>query len=49
MVNADDLLKALVAAWEALPGGYQPRKEIERWLAESMKPAIDNARMYLGE
>lgn len=37
--------KEVVAAWEALKGGrnYSGR-EIEQWLADYMKPAIDKLR-----
>lgn len=39
----------VVNAWEALPGGrrYTPW-EIEQWMSEKMKPAMDRARMALG-
>jgi hypothetical protein len=48
-VGADQsVLQALVAAWEALPGGYgyTPR-QIERWLVDDMSPAINAARAAL--
>lgn len=41
-------LSGIVSGWEALPGGrnYMPG-EIERWLKDNMKPAIDAARIEL--
>lgn len=43
-----DALTGVVIGWEALAGGrdYSPR-EIEQWLIEYMKPAIDKARAAL--
>ena len=43
--NLKTTLKNIVDAWEALPGGrnYSVR-EVERWLIDDMKPAIDAAR-----
>jgi hypothetical protein len=42
------VVKNLISAWEALPGGrnYGPG-EVERWLREHMKPAIDAARQVV--
>ena len=38
----------LIAAWEALPGGGQQSVwDVERWLANDMKPAIDKARAMI--
>jgi hypothetical protein len=38
-------LLRVVEAWEALPGGRNySALEIEDWLRDHMKPAIDNAR-----
>jgi len=44
-LDAEAKLKAIVDAWEVLPGGknYYIR-EIEEWLINDMKPAIDKAR-----
>jgi hypothetical protein len=42
-----EALQQLVKAWEALPtGNYSPR-QIQRWLSEHIKPAIDKARLVL--
>lgn len=45
-----EALKAIVEAWEKLPGGmsYTPRI-VGDWLIKDMKPAIDRARKALGE
>jgi hypothetical protein len=45
-----DALMGVVIEWEALAGGrdYSPR-EVEQWLIEHMKPAIDGARAALGD
>lgn len=42
-------LNDVIDAWEALPGGrdYRPR-EVAEWLAKTMAPAIDSARVTLG-
>lgn len=42
-------LDNLVNAWEYLPGGqnHSPR-DVERWLSNSMSPAINRARRILG-
>lgn len=43
-----DLLNEIVDAWEALAGGReQGVREVERWLANDMKPAIDRIRAHL--
>lgn len=38
----------LVTAWESLPGGtrYSP-KTVEKWLADKMSPAINQARVVI--
>ena len=43
-----EALRAVVAAWEALPGGrdYSIRI-VQDWLVKDMKPAIDAARAAL--
>lgn len=42
-------LDNLVEAWEALEGGTNhSTRTVERWLAEHMSPAINNAREVLG-
>lgn len=38
------LLDEVVTAWEALPGGEQSVRAVERWLASDMKPVIDKLR-----
>lgn len=38
------MVREIIAAWEALPGGQQSVRRVERWLAEDMKPVIDKAR-----
>jgi len=44
-INNRDVLKAFVAAWEALPAGEDyPIDLIQAWLDKHMKPAIDKAR-----
>lgn len=41
-------LHAIVDAWEALPGGRQvSNREVERWLADEMGPAINAIRGFL--
>jgi hypothetical protein len=37
--------KALISAWESLPGGreYSP-KQISNWLSDNMKPAVYGLR-----
>lgn len=37
-------LTKVIAAWEALPMGHYSAREIERWMHDHMKPAIDKAR-----
>ncbi|MFA6180470.1 MAG: hypothetical protein WC696_12730 [Candidatus Methylopumilus sp.] len=47
MSDSDKALKKIIKAWEALPeGNYTPR-QIERWLCDRMKPAIDAGRAAL--
>lgn len=42
-------LNDLIDAWEALRGGRQvSKRDVERWLQEDMKPAIDAGRAVLG-
>jgi len=40
-------LQAVVAAWENTKSGQTNRSEIQRWLIEDMKPAIDAARSVI--
>ena len=41
-------LKAVVAAWEALPGGRNySQRVVQDWLVDDMKPAIDAARVAI--
>lgn len=35
-------------AWQALPEGYHSPSAIDRWLRETMKPAVDRARSTTG-
>jgi len=48
MTTIVEALRELIAAWESLDGNrhYSSRK-VEEWLADMMKPAIDNARAAL--
>jgi len=47
--NTWDALDKVIEAWETLPGGvnHGPR-DIEKWLADHMSPAINNARKVMG-
>jgi hypothetical protein len=37
--------KALIAAWESLPGGKRySQNQIGNWLMDDMKPAVDGLR-----
>lgn len=40
-------LKAIVEAWEKLPGGTHPHEVVEQWLWNDMKPAIDRIRSII--
>lgn len=43
-----EVYKVVVDAWEALPGGRNySRQEIQDWLVQEMKPAIDLVREQL--
>ena len=42
-----NLLNDTVVAWEALPGGQQSVKVVEKWLAEKMSAAINRIRAAL--
>jgi hypothetical protein len=42
-----EALRNIVKAWEATKPGETTRSEIQRWLIEDMKPAIDEARAAL--
>ena len=48
-LTSEQALRAVVEAWESLPGGqwYSPQ-EVQDWLSSEMKPAIDGARRSLG-
>ncbi len=44
-----ELLNELVDAWESLEGDVRhTAKTVERWMMVKMKPAIDDARNFLG-
>jgi len=45
--DAVEALEGMVAAWEATKSGNTTVREIQRWLVEDMKPAIDKARAAL--
>lgn len=48
MRNATDFLNSIIDAWEALPGGGQVRnRDVEKWLADDMAPAINTIRGFL--
>jgi len=41
-------LHAVVDAWEVLPGGRQVQsRDVEKWLADNMAPAINSIRVFL--
>lgn len=42
-------LKNIIAAWDSLRTGDYSRDIIETWLADKMKPAIDQARHALDD
>lgn len=42
-----DALRNIIRAWEATKPGNTTAREIQRWLVEDMKPAIDAARSAL--
>lgn len=45
-----DILEKIITAWESLEGNKRySDKVLEEWLITQMKPAIDNARKYLGK
>ncbi|TPM39627.1 hypothetical protein [Mesorhizobium sp. B2-3-4] len=46
-MNVNDALQNVVRAWEATKSGETSVSEIQRWLVEDMKPAIDAARTAL--
>jgi hypothetical protein len=46
-ISSDDCLRRVIAAWEATKPGDTTVREIQRWLIEDMKPAIDEARELL--
>jgi hypothetical protein len=43
----EDALSKIIDAWENTKPGKTSTDEIQRWLIEDMKPAIDNARKIL--
>jgi hypothetical protein len=44
------VIRKLVAAWEALPGGRNyDKRVVQEWLIDDMKPAIDAARFALSD
>jgi hypothetical protein len=42
------VLNAVIAAWMQLEEGPRSIRDVQRWLTERMKPAIDDARVLLG-
>lgn len=42
------VLNEVIDAWEALPAGLRRVTEVQEWLRDSMAPAINAARQYLG-
>lgn len=47
-MTSKEALENVVKAWESLPGNkYYTREDIQNWLVEQMKPAIDAAREAL--
>jgi hypothetical protein len=47
-MNALNILRKVVKAWEALPGNQSySRIVVQSWLIKDMKPAIDKARAAL--
>lgn len=42
-----EAIKNIVKAWESTKSGNTSVKEIQRWLVEDMKPAIDLARKVI--
>lgn len=47
--GTEDALNNLIDAWESLPGGrHYSKKDIQKWLMNQMKPAVDKARKSLG-
>lgn len=49
MTEPTQALRDLISAWESLPPGRYRGGEIQRWLSDHMKPAIDKARLVVGE
>lgn len=46
----EDLLRDVLTAWESLPGGRtQSVRDVERWLASEMAPAMQRVRDALSE
>ena len=48
-MTAHEALVLLVAAWESLPEGYHRPGQVQVWLVDEMKPAIDRARSVLAD
>ena len=49
MQECVEALKEYVQAWEALPGGFHSKEQMQVWLVERMKPAVDGARSALAK
>ena len=49
LTEHEQIIMQVIEAWEALPGGYHSPKEVERWMHNYMKPAIDAARKAMGQ
>lgn len=47
MSGVREALEGLITAWEATKAGNTTKDEIQRWLIEDMKPAVDHARAVL--
>lgn len=47
MMDPVRTLERVVAAWESLPEGQHGALTVEAWLRDTMKPAIDEARLCL--
>ena len=48
MNRYESIIHQLIDAWEATKPGHTTGEELQRWLVEDMKPAIDAARKQVG-
>lgn len=48
-LSAEPALEKIIKAWENTKAGNTTVKEIQRWLIEDMKPAIDAGRAALAQ